>query len=129
MAQSKPPPELMRQGHLRMDGSRLGGSLGVAPRTHCEMKSFRLLLFPASLCNAGLGKSIRSAGPLARDVHVITHPGRVILIDRPGDVSPKETLAVAARRRPFCAKHSRRAFVGQFHFPDSAEDGIVQRVG
>jgi hypothetical protein len=60
------------------------------------MKSFRLLLFPASLCNAGLGKSIRSAGPLARDVHVITHPGRVILIDRPGVVSPKETLAVAS---------------------------------
>jgi hypothetical protein len=91
--------------------------------------SFRLFLFPASLCNGGLGKSIRSAGPLARDVHVITHPGRVILINCPGDVSPKETLAVAQQRRPFCAKHSRAAFVGQFHFRDSAEDGNIQRVG
>ena len=76
-----------------------------------------------------LGKSARLAGPLALDVPVITHPGRVILIDCPGDVSPKETLAVAQQRRPFCAKHSRAAFVAQIQFPDSAEDGIIQRVG
>jgi hypothetical protein len=76
-----------------------------------------------------LGKSARLAGPLALDVHVIIHPGRVTLIDCPGDVSPKETLAVAQQRRPFCIKHSREALVAQFQFPESAEGGIIQRVG
>jgi len=63
---SKTPAGADAAGALADGRFEARGSLGVAPRTHCEMKSFRLLLFPASLCNAGPGEinSLRwSAGP------------------------------------------------------------------
>ena len=100
-----------------MDGSRLGGSLRVGPRTHSEMKLLRLLLFPRACVAPAPGKSAGLAGSLARNVHVIIHPGRVILIDCPGSFLPKKLWPSPQGGGQFASSTRRRHWSPSFNFP------------